>query len=353
MRVTLAFLALGAMAALQTSAQTPSRVAEANALFAEAQAALPDRDEMHALLDRAIAADPRFAPAYALKAEHYAQAIAAAAARAEDPAPARELHALAVANAERALALDPSLDNAYAALGLAHRQLWYWPEALAAYAEAYARRPADATAMSNWIWLSSFARRHEEAITVAARAAALYPASANAHRDLGLAHAYAGNLQPASAALRACIARDPRVTICHIYLAFMQIRLGNPAVAVVELQTAEELFGASPTPATLSSVAHGYFRAGRPDDAARLVARVQQLAARGVVGAGSWPLAHLAVADSQRAYEWLERAVAKIERHEADEGFFNLMIVKANVAANPVLEEARFRALRDRIGAVE
>ena len=70
----------------------------------------------------------------------------------------------------------------------------------------------------------------------------------------------------------------------------------------------------------------------------------------GVVGAGSWPLGYLAIGDEAQAYRWLDRAVSKIERHEPDEGFFNLMIIKANVVANPVLEEPRFKELRQRIG---
>lgn len=34
----------------------------------------------------------------------------------------------------------------------------------------------------------------------------------------------------------------------------------------------------------------------------------------------------------------------------AIEGFFNLMIIKANIQASPVLEEPRFREWREQIG---
>jgi tetratricopeptide (TPR) repeat protein len=342
--------AVGGGIAFQAGAQSASP--EAQSLFEQARAALPDRDALQTLLDRAIALDPDFAAAYALKAETYAAAIAATVARSNDLAAAAALDELAVSNARKAIALDPKLDGAFTALGLAHRQFWRWGEALEAYRRALELEPDDPATLFNWIWLNSFARRHDEAIAAAERGVALYPASANAHRDLGLAHAYAGTPERASAELAQCAELDSRVTICHIYLALMQVRLGNPDVAAAELEKAEELAGAAATPATVSSLAHAYYRAGRSDDAARLYTRLEQQGTTGVVGAGSWPLGYLAIGDVQRAFGTLERAVAKIERHEPDEGFFNLMIIKANVGANPVLDEPRFRALRDKIGAL-
>jgi Tfp pilus assembly protein PilF len=110
--------------------------AAAHALYVQARAALPDRDALHRLLDEAIAIDRDYAPAYALKAEHYAAAIAGTVARSNDLAAASELDRLAVHNAEKAIALDPSSSSAYSALALAHRQFWRWPQADAAYRRA-------------------------------------------------------------------------------------------------------------------------------------------------------------------------------------------------------------------------
>jgi pentatricopeptide repeat protein len=341
---------VGAGVAVRAHAQSASQ--EAQSLFDQARAALPDRDALQTLLDRAIASDPGFAAAYALKAEHYAAAIATTVARSNDVAAATALYDLAFRNAHKAIALDPSHHRAFMALGLAHRQFWRWNDALEAYRRAWALEPDDPTTQFNWIWFNAFARRHDEAIAAAERAVALYPASANAHRDLGLALAYAGKPEPAAAALAKCAELDSRVTICHIYLALMQVRLGNADLAAAELEKAEELAGVAATPATVSSLAHAYFRAGRHDDAARLYARLEKQGDTGVVGAGSWPLGYLAIGDAERAFGMLEEAVAKIERHEPDEGFFNLMIIKANVGANPVLDEPRFVALRDKIGAL-
>lgn len=337
-------------AAAQPVAHTPPP--EAQALYDRARAALPNREALQDLLDQAIALDPEYAAAYALKAENYAQAIAATIAQSTDLSLAQELDHETLANANKAIALDPSLPRAYTALGLADRQFWRWPEALAAYGRAYELSPKDPTALFNWIWFNAFAGRFDEAIATAHRQVELYPERANSYRDLGIAEAYAGKPEPASAALQECMSKDPKITICHIYYAFMQIRLDHDDLAAKELEAAEALFGASPTPATISSVAHGYFRAGRRGDARRLFGRLEMEESSGVVGAGSWPLGYLAIGDEAQAYRWLDRAVRKIERHEPDEGFFNLMIIKANVVANPILDEQRFRALRERIGSL-
>ena len=58
---------------------------------------------------------------------------------------------------------------------------------------------------------------------------------------------------------------------------------------------------------------------------------------------------YLALGDVEQAHHWVALAVEKVERHEPDAGFLNLMAIKINPYRNPVLEEPRFRALRDRI----
>jgi hypothetical protein len=57
----------------------------------------------------------------------------------------------------------------------------------------------------------------------------------------------------------------------------------------------------------------------------------------------------LALGDRARAIEQLEAAIAKIENHEIDEGYFNLMNVRMNVTADPVLEEPPFVELRKKL----
>jgi tetratricopeptide (TPR) repeat protein len=296
-------------------------------------------------------------PAAALAAENaalalrHASAIAGAVARSEDPAEAAELARVAMLAAEQAIATDPTLAAAYLALGLTHRQFWRWTEAAVAYARAYELDADDPNIAFNAGWFSSFRGEHERAIAIAERSVMLTPPRAAAHRDLGIAHAYAGNERDAADALTRCTELDPSISVCHIYLGFMRHRLGDDAAARESLRETERLFGADITAAGASSLGHAYSRAGLTDDARRIVANLEQMAATRVVGAGTWPLAYLAIGEVETAYQWLERAIAKIESHKPDEGFFNLMIIKWNVQANPVLDEPAFVSLRARIGA--
>ncbi len=72
----------------------------------------------------------------------------------------------------------------------------------------------------------------------------------------------------------------------------------------------------------------------------------------GPVGAGTWALAYLALGETDQALHWLGVAVEKIENHEPDAGYLNLMTIKTNVHANSVLDEPPFLALRARIGVL-
>lgn len=294
---------------------------------------------------------PSEAATLAEEAQTKAAGIAAAVGRGEDPASVAALADEALAAAERALALEPEGHASYLAIGLVHRSLWRFSAARRAYERAYALAPRDPAVLFNFGWFNSFSGRHAQAIAMAERGIELARNDANAHRDLGIAHAYAGNAAEAQTALAQCIALNPRVAVCHIWRSFMLGLLGQADEAAQALALAEQLAGDTMNAATTSSIAHSYSRIGRHADAARLFARLERLALDGVVGAGSWPLGHLAVGDTAEAYVALERAVAKVENHEPDEGFFNLMIIKSNVLRNPVLDEPRFVALRERIGA--
>jgi tetratricopeptide (TPR) repeat protein len=293
---------------------------------------------------------PQSALTLALEAQQYAQGIANAAATEADPAIATERAARAIGAARHSLELDNSSATAFAALGLAYRQIWQSTLSIEAFEQALALDPLDANHAFNVSWLRAFRGEFERATEVAEASVALNPARASAHRDLGIVLAYARNPQAALAELQRCIELDPTIGVCHIYSGFMYHRLGNNGSAEAALREAERLFGDGMSPAAASSLAHAYARVGRTSDARRLYDRLLAMSVERVVGLGTWPLAYLAIGDRAQALEALTRAVEKGERGEPDEGYFNMMIIKANVQNNPVLEEARFVALRERIG---
>ena len=289
--------------------------------------------------------------ALAVQAQEHAAAATRAAGTQPDSRIAADLAAQAIGTARHALELNNSIGIAYLALGLAYRQIWRWEEALAAFEQAYLLNPSDPNTAFNVSWLQAFSGNYDRALEVAEQAVAYNPVSANAHRDLGIVNAYAGQLEPALAALQRCTELEPSIGVCHIYQGFMLFRLGDNANAERALREAERLFGESMSPAAASSLAHAYSRIGQRGDARRLFERLTAMGEERVVGAGTWPLAYLAIGETVQAADWLERAVEKAEAHLPDEGFFNMMIIKANVQASSVLEQPRFVELRNRLGA--
>jgi tetratricopeptide (TPR) repeat protein len=303
-------------------------------------------------LDTALAFDPSFANLYAMKADVYAISIVdRAGGRALDTEPAA-LESLVLQNAAKALELDPQSALAYLAVGAIHRFFWRWADAMSAFESAYDVSPNDTAVLGMLAGLLSWSGAHERAIALRERAVELDPASPTARWQLGVALAEAGRPTAAVEVLRQAAAMDPAAGQIRHWLGQMEAASGNPAQALLELQAADRL---SPpvSPTVVAGLLYSYSRIGRSDDVARLAGDIEKLAANGPVSAGTRALMYLALGDADEAHRWLDTAVEKIERHEPDAGFLNLMTIKTNVHANPVLDEPRFRKLRDRIGAFD
>jgi TolB-like protein/DNA-binding winged helix-turn-helix (wHTH) protein/Tfp pilus assembly protein PilF len=312
--------------------------------------AVVDRTERLRLLDQALQFDPNFSHAYALKAEVYAYSVIDwSGGRAGDTDPV-EAARLALANANKALELDSSSWRAYKALAEVHRNYWRWGAARDNFAKAHELAPTELAVMGNYSWLLSWSGRHDEAIRLAQRALQLNPTSAAAHGNLGMALAQAGRTALAAAAFRAAASIAPDNGLIRHWLGQMEGILGNREAALAELRAAERLTSVT-NPALSAGLLYSYSRIDAAQDAARLFAEVEKLAAEVRVGAGTWALAHLAIGDAEQALQWLNVAVEKIENQEPDAGTLNLLTIKSNLHANPVLDEPRFRDLRDKIGA--
>jgi TolB-like protein/Tfp pilus assembly protein PilF len=312
--------------------------------------AVVDRTAQLRLLDQALQFDPKFAHAYALKAEVYAYSVIDwSGGRAGDTDPV-EAARLALENANKALELDSRSWRAYKALAEVDRNYWRWGAALDNFAKAYELGPTEPDAVGNYTWLLSWSGHHDEAIRLAQRELQLNPGSAAAHGDLGMAFAQAGRTALAAAAFRAAASIAPDNGMIRHWLGQMEGILGNREAALAELRAAERLMTGA-NPAIITGVLYSYSRIDAAQDAARLFVELEKLAAEVRVGAGTWALAHLAIGDAEQALQWLTVAVEKIENQEPDAGTLNLLTIKSNLHADPVLDEPRFRDLRDKIGA--
>jgi Tfp pilus assembly protein PilF len=311
-----------------------------------------DVENQHRLLDSALAFDPGFASAYAMKATLYATSVVDLP---EDTA-LREhavLEELALENAAKALELDSASTQAYLAVAAVHRNFWRWGDAIDAFEKAYALSPNDVDVLREFGLVLAWAGRHERAVRMHERAAQIDPQSPASHWYLGVAFAEAGRTASALSLLRAAAARTPTVPAVRVTLGRMEALSGNRERALAEFQAAERLLVPWSNPTLAVGMLYSYSLIGGSEDVQRLASVVRAMEGTGQVGAGSWTLMYLALGDVEQAHHWLTVAVDKVERHEPDAGFLSLMAVKTNLYRNPVLEEPRFRALRDRIGVLD
>jgi tetratricopeptide (TPR) repeat protein len=323
----------------------PTRSPAAYALYLQAQDLVGVGEQgprIQELLDQALAIDPDFALAYGVKAVVYAQGlISTSEGSAGNQA---DLEPLIREYADKALGLDANSPAALGALGNLASYSWRWTEAKEAYDRQYEiSEIAGAPAM----WFRAWTGDHAQAIKIAERSVELNPLDWTAHWSYGIALQYAGDYQRAAAKFRDGIALAPTLSLQHSWLAHNEIALGDKEAARRELQLAEQLLGRNRSVISLVDAAYGYGRIGDDADARRLFDEVSAVADGGQdIGSGGWALIHLAVGQADEALEWLERGVDKARRHELDAGYYSLMNIKMNFAADPVLEQPEFVAVR-------
>ena len=215
--------------------------------------------------------------------------------------------ALAREHADRALALDPDLSEGHMVMGDLHRLAqWDWDAAEASYVQAMACNPSSETAPRNYGLMLAALGRHAEAVEMVERACDLDPLCFAANLAAGWVFFTAGDLDAVSARCRYLLDMDQQFSAAHRLLGAALLRQGRTEEACAHMDQAT----ASAHPVNLLYLAHARAIAGRPSEAAALIAR-----ARALEPATYVPPYHLAVAcaglgDVAAAFDALEQAVA-------------------------------------------
>jgi TolB-like protein/DNA-binding winged helix-turn-helix (wHTH) protein len=334
--------------------QLPTGSSEAYALYLRAwntgaMAPLNPQDDV--LLEQAIALDPDFALAHALKALVQARRlINLFGVEAVDPAKRAESEATIRRHAARAIEIDANVPYAHVALGNLYQYQWRWTEAIEEYRQAVYAMPSDLSARQSLGWLLGWLGRHEEAIEQAQAGIDLNPMSANALFYIAPNLAYAGDYEGAIAVMRRAQPLFPGNPVIQAWLGFMETARRNTDVAIRELRRAEELMGGNPSTVFLPEFAYAYSLLGLDEDVDRLYSQVLARAeADDSLGSGTWVQTYLAVGDYERALEWLEVVADKAESHTIDEAALNVLHLKMNYMNDPVLREPRFVEVFGRI----
>jgi TolB-like protein/Flp pilus assembly protein TadD len=206
---------------------------------------------------------------------------------------------------EKAIALNPNLADAHAALGQIRMGFDRdWPGADAAFRRALELAPGRAVVLGGAALLAATLGRFDQALDLDRRAVLLNPLDVNSHFILGLHAWYAGRLDEAEAALRKALELNPDFPAGHTQLGLVLLSRSRPEAALLEIQREKEdhfwrrqgmalaLHAVRPGKAADEALADLVAKDG--DDAAFQIAEVY--AFRG---------------DVENAFAWLDRAYAQ------------------------------------------
>jgi len=329
----------------------PTGSSEAYALYLQAwnTGGIAVRDDK--LLDRAIALDPDFAQAHALKAlVNSRRLINIAGTDAVEATQRSKIEEVVRRHALRAIEIDPNVPYAHAALGTMYRYQWYWNAAVEEYLKAVDAMPNDLSARQGLAWSLGWLGRHDEAIEQAQLGIDLNPLNANALYYIAPVYAYAGDYDSAIEVMRRAQQLIPSNPVVQAWLGFMETARRNTDVAIFELRRAEEMMAGNPSTVFLPEFAHAYSLLGLRQDVDRIYAIIMERAQTDdSLGSGTWAQTYIAIGDYDRALEWLEVIATKARNHVIDEATLNVLHLKMNYMNDPVLRQPRFVEVFSRI----
>ena len=284
--------------------------------------------------DAALEVEPTFAPAYAGLADAYAQLGYGGFLRPEEAFPK------AKAAARKALELDSTLAAPHATLGFATMYYdWDWAGAEREYRLAIACNPSYATA-HEWYGLFLAAMgRFDEAQNQERQALELDPLSVPIAATAGWVMHYSGKQDQAEAALRTALRTDSTFAIAHLYLGRVLQFKGQPDSALAHFAQMGPLRSWIPN---IAGEAYVYAEMGRRDAAQAALARLDSLARTEYVTSYAVALVHTALGDRDRAFAWLDRAVAERTHW--------LLWLARDRRWAPLRDDPRFAALLRRVG---
>lgn len=292
-------------------------------------------DSLHRAVDlfgRAIAEDPDYAEAYAGLANSYLLL------REYSVMPEPEAYLKARQAAERALALDPRLADAHAALAFV-TFFWTrdWARGLQGFERAIALDPGCAAA---WHWYGTalyHAGRYDDALRALNEALQREPTSRSIVADRALVQFHAGRTAEAIATLRQLAASEPEFVSPHAYLAIIYLARNDDAAFLSEAQTSARLRGDTQRLAILARAAEALGHGGGP---AMLRAMLfEELKLRRAGGSSDYTLAELHARLGQR-----DAALGLLESANRA-GDVSMDSLRADPMFDGLREDPRFRTL--------
>jgi serine/threonine-protein kinase len=253
--------------------------------------------------EHAIAADDRYALAYAGLADCFTLLTTARYVDTLEPASLRR----AQNAAERAIALDDQLAEAHSALGfLRFRVDWDWPSAQASFKRACELNPGHATAHHRYALLLSALGWHADALREIQRARELDPLSLIMRSAHGRVLHFARRYHEAVDHYRQAIELDDSFRPAHFDLGMVLADLGRFDESVAEMEKYIDQDGRRSV--MLGVLGNILARAGHVERARALLAELRQRLANGLATSADPAYVLAALGELDEAMELLEQA---------------------------------------------
>jgi len=296
---------------------------------------------------QAIAKDTNFALAYVGLADAYNIGNIVGAFSPSESLPQ------AKAAATKALALDPSLAEAHAALGMEKSHYEYdFPGAQKEFLRALELNPNSAYThlfYSN-CYLAPMGRM-TEAIAENKKALQLDPLSLPINNFMAMTYMFAGDYEKSSQQFQHTIAMDPTFPLAHEYFSFLLKMMGRSEEGIKEYEKSRVLGGASPEKASAeATVMRQALKSGGENGLWQKTLEVvlkRQTQPSGELPSPSTVAMVFALAgDKDNAFKWLDKAYA--EREGAA-----ITLLKCDPAFKNLHGDPRFGILLRRMGLPE
>lgn len=252
--------------------------------------------------DRAIEKEPEYAPAYAAKAlclgiSSYYGAL--------------PLEAIPVwrATAERALELDGNLADVHLAKAVVNSYYeWDWAAAEKEFKLTIELNPGHAPARQFYGMFLAGRGRFDQAVGEGRRALALDPLSLSAHFDVGWIYWLADRQSDALGQARRMLELEPNYFGAYWLMAAAYAALGRYEDSIEAVQKSLALCWNQIPFANLGTM---YGLTGRRDEARRVLEQLLELREKQNIYAFNIARVYSGLGETDKALEWLERAVAE------------------------------------------
>ena len=287
---------------------------------------------------KAIAADPAYAPAYSGLADSYSSLGASSIVGGLPP---RQAMPEAKAAVLKALQIDSTLAEAHTSLAMVHL-LYEWD--LAASEKEFRRAiELDPNYTTAHHWYSHCLLplgRTEESLAESKRALELEPLQLLVGIHLGWHYLYARQYDQAIEEFRKTLELDPAFPQARRYAAWAYLQKGMHPEAIAALRAA--LNSRERDPEIQGELGHVLAVAGRREEALAMLESLGHLSATRYVSPYSVALVHAGLGDRDQALAWLDKAYA--ERSDY------MPYLRLEPMLDGLRSDRRFTALVERVG---